>query len=125
MVIEEFGKEVNSSVADLTEENRLAYYKLIYFEVQESFSSGGPLQGVLFWRCRPMLLSTKGSTLAAARVYRPRTGPAQQQPVVALLEQDQGCAAAPGSFPGPGKPALPVASGLRRLRGPGLVVTAG
>ena len=50
MVIEEFGKEVDSSSADLTEDNRLAYYKLIYFEVQQSFMNGGPLQGVLFWR---------------------------------------------------------------------------
>lgn len=39
-----------SSVADLTEANRLAFYKLVYFEVQQSFQANGPLQGVLFWR---------------------------------------------------------------------------
>ena len=49
-VLEEFGKQINASVPDRNEVNRNAFYKLVYFLVEDSINTGGALKGILFWR---------------------------------------------------------------------------
>lgn len=50
MLLEEFGKAVNSSVPQQNEFQREAFYKLVYSLVETSIDNGDPLKGILFWR---------------------------------------------------------------------------
>lgn len=65
LVLEEFGKGINASVPEQNAFERMAFYKLIYSQVEESIEGGDTLKGILFWRwgeVKAIDLSTGGST---------------------------------------------------------------
>ncbi|KAK9792495.1 hypothetical protein WJX73_008718 [Symbiochloris irregularis] len=62
LLLEEFGKAVNSSVPQQNEFQRQAFYKLIYSLVESSIDDGGPLKGILFWRWDQVMNVDLGTT---------------------------------------------------------------
>ena len=70
--------------ADLTEQTRLDFYKLVYFEAESSFQEGGPLQGLLFWRWNAVQnvdLGTSGVPGSSAQTVNTDSPTFQQVPV--------------------------------------------
>ncbi|CAL8466100.1 g5636 [Coccomyxa elongata] len=51
VVLEEFGKGVGGDLAKgQTESQRMDWYKLVYYLVEQDLEAGTPLKGILFWR---------------------------------------------------------------------------
>ena len=48
LVLEEFGKQVNSSLPNATSSLQFDFYKLVYSLVESNQDAGGPLKGILF-----------------------------------------------------------------------------
>ena len=70
--------------ADLTEQTREDLYKLVYFEAEQSFQAGGPLQGLLFWRWNAVQnvdLGTTGVPGSSAQTVDTDSSTFQQVPL--------------------------------------------